>query len=544
MNTKFKFGLTLAATLVLAACGSSGGKGKDNSTTTVTPTPVPVVTPAPVEETSLLLKDDAIVYGGKFVKKKDSNLNVGTAGKNAASGKPTPMTVKLEKHLDTIVIAAEVLPNGEPKPGTDLIYLEDFDFRGNSAGNNTGIHTFPHIHVVTKAEADASRNGNGLGATGDKDGNPLLAVSLGRTSYVPADQESVTKTHHKGQGSGIALVFDSRKTGGAAGHYVNRSDVEGAETVAEVYGHRTFVDGDVDKGTDAGGAPGVSGKGDMPFENAPYLTDNGAEAGVLKNVQYGRVTSSVHKLDRDQLRYGVDVDPLIKTRIASYGGYGNKYTENSYFYRGVNPTAEVMEATGQDLIAKLKQSHGGKIRYVGHAVTYGFDAPATVKGELPKAAVTPGPTRIVGVPNAIMGRVPATTATGPTAPEYTLYSGTHVDALVDLDTYLVSGSLTNVYLQNGVAFADATLDNVRRDTIAEFTGNLTSHGNVRGLSKNLQKNEAGSFSATLYGVQAPELGGAISSDRTDEQSWGAVFGAKQSLDTGLGVGTDSENKNK
>lgn len=544
MNTKFKFGLTLAATLVLAACGSSGGKGgKDNSTTTtVNPTQTPVVTP--VEDTPNLLKDDAVEFGGKFVKKNDSNLNVGVEGRFSASRQATPMTVELEKSLDTIIIASEVDINGKPKNGSDLIYLEDFDFRGNDSNKTTGgLFELKHIYKLSDGKTFVA-DSTGKNLIG-KDRSKIDASTGTTINYVEATHQpnGATKTSRMGFENGIALVFSEEYKAGGAGvlkHYVNRSKAEGLGTVAEVYGYRTFVVGDSILAQE-GHIPTSAANGELKDNNAPYMSDNGAAAGRLHNVQYGRVTSKLNKVTKDDLAPGVAVDAGgIQTYIASYGGFGEPGTENSYFYRGVDPTSQAMGAKGADLVAKLQETYGGKITYRGHAVTYGFE---DTKFEIkPKTVDVKG--AIAGVPNAIVGRVPTGSAPA-VGTVFDIFSGTHVEATVDLNTYNVTGSLFN----NHVNPADAS--DVRSVKLARFSGTLTSHGNVQGTSTRLWDgvNESGeydegSFRATLYGSQAPELGGSITSTETGAKSWGAVFGAKQDREAGLGVGTDSENRNK
>lgn len=523
MNTTFKFGLTLAATLVLAACGSSGGNNGNNTAAPApAPTPAPTVTPAPaptpVPDVPALVEDSAVEYGGKFAKKQKSNLNVGSEGESDSSGSATAMTVKLEPNLDTIVVASEVDINGRPKAGSDLIYLEDFDFRVQTPTNTTGTHTLDHIHVYNSAV--------GKGATFDP--NAALGVGanvntdpVGRTMGV---QPAITKTPFKGQDQGTVLVYNENAPANT-GYYVNRAEVQtaaGVAHVAEVYGHRTFVYGNSETGENAPSAGASTATGEANLNNAPYLNNKGTEGGRLRNVQYGRVTSALDKLTQEQLRLGVDVGTHLKTRIASYGVHGTDGTENSYFYRGVNPTAEVMKKTGADLVTALKETYAsGKINYQGHAVTYGFKHEYTPPAVAP---TTPG-----GVPNAIAG---TSASVAPSA--YTAKSGTHVAATVDLSNYNVNGRLWDVYT-NGT--------NDQNVVLARFNGTLTTHGNVVGTSTREADNAEGTLRATLYGVQASELGGAIASqDRSD--SWGAVFGAKQTLEAGLGIGTDSNNRNQ
>ena len=132
-NNKFiKFSLTVACTAVLAACGSSGGSNNAAAEEAAKQQ-------AAAAEALVAKTNDA---GAKFVKKTQSNLNVGegveTNSKSSVS--PTNMTVELHPSLDTIVVAIPL--QGDTKQA----YLEDFDFRGNEA-NTSGEHVLKHIYM-------------------------------------------------------------------------------------------------------------------------------------------------------------------------------------------------------------------------------------------------------------------------------------------------------------------------------------------------------------------------------------------------------------
>lgn len=619
MNTKFKFGLTLAATLVLAACGSSGNKGgntAENKPATPAQTQTQPATNTNTQTTDkALLQQDKIKYGGKFVKKEKSDFIVpGTNQESDSSGAAAAMTVALNPFLDTIVIASKVDSNNEPVPGSELIYLEDFDFRKNDileSSEGEGYTVLPHIHYYNKDGAAISANKEAIivakinavtaelakvsstltakeGELTTKEGDLPAKKAAAKTDpskqadydaavaevdYLKAEvaslnvtKDRLTKTEEnyqalkaslitvahtesrtfiKGKAGAKDLVLDTvtrpasrdpqaalSKTEFAGNefsfalvykqdvnrmNYIKRSEkiaaddhrleggVDLSDNVAEVYGYRTFAVGDSLTG---------NGAGEFDVANTPLINAR------LHNVQYGRVTASLNGLTEEQLRPGVKQGTL-ETKIASYAPFKSEGSESSYFFRGVNPTAEAMKKSGADLVTALKQTYkDGQIKYQGHAVTYGFDHKYTGSNT-------------GGVPNAI----------GVNG-GYDELSGTHVSATVDLNTYKVNGRLYDIYTDRAVP--GSKIDN----TVATFDGTLTQNGNVEGSSVRVEndRNEAGSFKATLYGSLATELGGGIASNATDAaNSWGAVFGAKAGSAApanGIGVATDSSNRGK
>lgn len=520
MNTKFKFGLTLAATLVLAACGSSGNKGGNTAENkpVVNPTPVETTPAQPKPDVPMLAQDNGIAYGAKLAKKSESDFRVpGTNGKNDSSDKPTFMTVKLNPELDTVVVAAETDKEGIELEGGQLVYLDGFKFTKDYSATTAGAPD-----LVDAASFDSATSTGRFDLT-----NVYKATAAGDKVDVTT-AKTATATATTATATALVYIENNLTAPGndkADAMYINRSEkfkAGSGNSVAEVYGHRTFAHAGSVAAT--GGLKKavtdkdfvVDAKGNLKVNNLPLVK------AQLNEVQYGRVTSALNGLKKEDLKEGAILD---QTRIAAYADYGFKGTEDSYFYRGINSTSEAAKKTGADLVTHLKEHYkSGKIKYEGHAVTYGFKneylAPEKVES---------------GIPNAILA--------GSTAKPVAV-SGTHVSAEVDLNTYHVKGSLYNIFEMPGVIGADAK----KGSEVATFDGTLTTHGNVVGTSRNLEKDADGSFRATLFGTTAQELGGAISSNNTEDQhSWGAVFGATQAKDSkvnGLGIGTDSDNRGK
>ena len=489
-NNKFiKFSLTVACAAVLAACGSSGGSSNnDEAAQKAAAQQQAAQQQQAAAEAAAKAKAEAeaaaaqaaaaeaavaktIDVGAKFVKKNQSNLNVGEGVEtnSKSSVAPTNMTVELHPSLDTIVVAVPLNADGSVNTQAKQAYLEDFDFRGNTA-NTTGQHTLSHIYKTANGSTNvgAARNGG----------------------------EASTKTDTKGNDTGLAYVYEDGRlnyTRKAEGKNVvdtkdARTDARLADSVAEVYGHRTFVDGDSEVKNIA--------DGDTVLANAPFTAkdaDGKYTAGSKLNyVQYGRVTSKLHAVQEADLKDGKDVAQYA-TKVASYGQYGENGTEDNYFYRGVNNTP--YSAT---LASDLKnvyfgpEAAAGKLHYQGHAVTYNLDKDYEVKS---------------GLPNAL-------------GAEYALVSGTHVAADIDLANKNVTGSLYNVWTETN------TQQKVKEQPVelANFSGTLANNGSISG-SATKHDGAQGVLKASLYGAQALELGCVISSNDT-ANNWGASFGAK------------------
>ena len=481
-NNKFiKFSLTVACAAVLAACGSSGGSSNNDEAAQKAAAQQAAAQKAAAEAQAAAAAEAAkaeaavaktIDVGAKFVKKTQSNLNVGEGVEtnSKSSVAPTNMTVELHPSLDTIVVAVPLNADGSVNTKAKQAYLEDFDFRGNTA-NTTGQHTLSHIYKTTD------------GSTKDGDPRP--------------NGESATKTETMGKAEGLAYVYQegrlnyTRKVEGKNVVDANpaRTDAELAKSVAEVYGHRTFLSGD---SADQNLAQGD----DTVLANAPFTAkaaDGKYTAGSKLNyVQYGRVTSKLNAVQEADLKDGKDV-AQYGTKVASYGQYGENGTEDNYFYRGVNNTPySATLASDLKNIYFGSEAAAGKLHYQGHAVTYNLDKDYEDKS---------------GLPNAL-------------GAEYALVSGTHVAADIDLASKNVTGNLYNRWTETN------TQQQVKEHNVelANFAGTLANNGSISG-SATKHDGAQGVLKASLYGAQAQELGGVISSNDT-ANNWGASFGAK------------------
>ena len=484
-NNKFiKFSLTVACAAVLAACGSSGGSSNNDEAAQQAAAQQAAAQQAAAQQAAekeaaeqqaaaaeaLVAKTNDV--GAKFVKKTQSNLNVGegveTNSKSSVS--PTDMTVELHPSLDTIVVAVPLNADGSVNTQAKQAYLEDFDFRGNTA-NTTGQHTLSHIYKTANGSTNvgAARNGG----------------------------EASTKTDTKGNDTGLAYVYEEGRlnyTRKAEGKNVvdtkdARTDARLADSVAEVYGHRTFVDGDSEVKNIA--------DGDTVLANAPFTAkdaDGKYTAGSKLNyVQYGRVTSKLHAVQEADLKDGKDV-AQYGTKVASFGGYGENGTEDNYFFRGVNNTSAAQVGGLKDAYFG-SEAAGGNLHYQGHAVTYNLPDDYKLAGNLPNAL----------------------------GAEYALVSGTHVAADIDLASKNVTGNLYNVWTKTNTALQ---VDELNHELV-KFNGTLANDGSIAGTATAtaIKGNPEGVLKASLYGDKAQELGGLVASKDTTN-NWGAAFGAK------------------
>ena len=490
-NNKFiKFSLTVACAAVLAACGSSGGSSNNDEAAQQAAAQQAAAQQAAAQQAAAeaqaaaaaeAAKAEAAVaktidVGAKFVKKTQSNLNVGEGVEtnSKSSVAPTNMTVELHPSLDTIVVAVPLNADGSVNTQAKQAYLEDFDFRQDasdvSASHSNGTVTLKHIYKTADGSTTvgAARNGG----------------------------EASTKTATKGEQEGLAYVYEEGRlnyTRKAEGKNVvdtkdARTDARLADSVAEVYGHRTFVDGDSEVKNIA--------DGDTVLTNAPFTAkdaDGKYTAGSKLNyVQYGRVTSKLNAVQEAALKDGKDV-AQYGTKVASYGQYGENGTEDNYFYRGVNNTPySATLASDLKNIYFGSEAAAGKLHYQGHAVTYNLDKDYEDKS---------------GLPNAL-------------GAEYALVSGTHVAADIDLASKNVTGNLYNRWTETN------TQQQVKEHNVelANFAGTLANNGSISG-SATKHDGAQGVLKASLYGAQAQELGGVISSNDTTN-NWGASFGAK------------------
>ena len=464
-NKLVKFSLTLVCSAVLAACGSSGGS--DNAAAQKQQQQQQQLQKQQAEkaaaekaaaEKAAKTTSSESNPGYLLSKKKTSDFIVNNNGDKVDStqSKPLPMTVQdLEPRLDTIVVA---YPEKNAKSKA-IAYIEDFQFVGNNT--QSGTYTLTGIY-------------NDSTVRGTLGGDPRTA--------------SRTKTDTRGKESGTALVYQKGRF-----EYFDRADRhnEGLNTLAEVYGVRTNSV-EVANGNLA----------DVKANNLPLVKETNKLAskqdGQLHFVQYGRVTTKLHGLtdkDVNAFKKGLldDKNSNVTSNVIGFAHYGEKGTENSYFYRGLNNT------TGAEL-AKLS----GELVYHGHAVAYGLNT--NYYGEV-AAKKTDAPNAI-GVEKEVLP---------------TLKSGYHVVAKVNLDNKNVTGSIYNTWTNKDNKPFDVNLVN--------FNGKLDNYGNIEGTSALAYKdaNKDGSFNATLFGQTASELGGNVAGNKNMDTSvtqWGAVFGAK------------------
>ena len=233
-----------------------------------------------------------------------------------------------------------------------------------------------------------------------------------------------------------------------------------------------------------------------------YATDPslGLQAIKLNNVQYGRVTSNIDKLD-NIFTAGRDGTTYYQSEISNAGTRvpnGTPGQVDTYFYRG---TGETSVADMKSFFANQGNIDKGTVSYAGHAVMYGIDntyhgnrgnpdTNAPGNGEIAKNGV-----------------------------------GNLVQANVDIATKKITGSVFNVWtLNNGAK------DIYRKDDLVTFKGNI--NGNTAKGESQLAygSKDTGAFKGSFFGTQAQEFGGSLNSiddGLYGKAAWGGVFGTQK-----------------
>ena len=218
----------------------------------------------------------------------------------------------------------------------------------------------------------------------------------------------------------------------------------------------------------------------------------------LDNVQYGRVTSNLDKLDTVS-----DVDGITyyesKISTAPDRQAGLKGTVDTYFYRGTKETD-----IGQ--MNDLKAA-SGNIAYAGHALMYGIDN--SYHGPLGD----PNSNAFGDGDKAVAGQ------------------GNFVQANLNLADRKLTGNIFNVWEVTPNVNGVLSPTNVyKEDKLVNFEG--TVFGNTAKGTSQLAygpNKDLGTFKGTFFGDKAQELGGAVNSvtDQYGAPAWGGVFGAQQ-----------------
>lgn len=524
-KTLAQFSLTVICTMVLAACGSSGSSSKPSTaatnttpaatttttpaTTTTAPTTTATETPkveekveTPATNTSPVLAGDGdhtvatkapaageALKGSKTVNRQDSNFQfLEQSAEDKYSHTETMQVQKPDPRFDTLTVAET---DGKKAGHKAVVYLEDLDIHGDGA---TGKVTLNNIYA-----GDNSKNGGGRGFTSrtktdtkGADNREGFTYHEGRVNYTNNDNIN-DKFAYSGK---IATSTDGGKTYTVA-DAGDKGDVRDlTASVLEVYGHRTQLTEKSEKEDEVNAIYADKTKGDDAKPNLPLVKTVNADAvDTLKNVQYGRVTSSLDGKTLDDFKNGIKLAGKLESYVGTYGEYGKDGTENHYFYRGVENTPVA------DLTA-LKDA-GKVLNYVGHAVTYGLDHNnhGFDTGEVNAA------------PTAVSAFV---------EPNHALISGTHVEATIDMGKGEVTGRAFNNWYNDITKKAQAV-------ELVKFDGTMNmTNGNIAGSATNRLAKGAlqdGLFTANVFGKGAAELGGSAHSIDKGKDAWGLVFGA-------------------
>ncbi len=231
------------------------------------------------------------------------------------------------------------------------------------------------------------------------------------------------------------------------------------------------------------------------------LAASDLKAIKLANVQYGRVTSNIDKL-QPVATIGKDGTIYYQSEISSTGARlpnGPSNQVDTYFYRGTNETSTTDMGKFFDSKANIDK---GTVSYAGHAVMYGID-------------------------NSYHGNKgnPDTNAPGNAETPLTSF-GNLVQANVDINKREIKGSVFNVWnLSNGVAGGVN-----RKDDLVTFTGKI--NGNTAKGESQLAygSKDKGAFKGSFFGPNAEEFGGSVNSiddGLYGKAAWGGVFGTQK-----------------
>lgn len=231
------------------------------------------------------------------------------------------------------------------------------------------------------------------------------------------------------------------------------------------------------------------------------LAASDLKAIKLANVQYGRVTSNIDKL-QPVATIGKDGTIYYQSEIANAGNRNPNGPSNqvdTYFYRGTNETSTTDMGKFFDSEANIDK---GTVSYAGHAVMYGID-------------------------NSYHGNKGNPDTNAPGNAETPLSSfGNLVQANVDINKREIKGSVFNVWnLSNGV-----TGGVNRKDDLVTFEGKI--NGNTAKGESQLAygSKDKGAFKGSFFGPNAEEFGGSVNSiddGLYGKAAWGGVFGTQK-----------------
>ena len=231
------------------------------------------------------------------------------------------------------------------------------------------------------------------------------------------------------------------------------------------------------------------------------LAASDLKAIKLANVQYGRVTSNIDKL-QPVATIGKDGTIYYQSEISATGARlpnGPSNQVDTYFYRGTNETSTTDMGKFFDSKANIDK---GTVSYAGHAVMYGID-------------------------NSYHGNKGNPDTNAPGNAETPLSSfGNLVQANVDINKREIKGSVFNVWnLSNGV-----TGGVNRKDDLVTFEGKI--NGNTAKGESQLAygSKDKGAFKGSFFGPNAEEFGGSVNSiddGLYGKAAWGGVFGTQK-----------------
>ncbi|MGP5361121.1 transferrin-binding protein-like solute binding protein [Psychrobacter celer] len=397
--------------------------------------------------------DKPTVGGQQYVRGSNAKFDRELNPTPADSGNATVLNSKniQNKKLDNIVLGRETVDRKGVKESFLRYSGEAVDgFSDKSSAETQGLQEYNVDNGIDVTSTDNTLNG---------------LVSIDRSAT-----------------NGVYTVEGQENSRASIGY-----NADGSTTSTRIFGNKYR---DVNNTAEFNSARFVGAtKADNTLDISSLDDDTKAFENIkLNNVQYGRVTSNIDKLEEGALQDNIK---YYEAQVVNKGGND---TVDTYFYRG----------TGETSIDQMNalQEKGGKFDYAGSALMYGIDN--SYHGDLG----SPDSNSFGGTDLPVAGK------------------GNFVKATVDMDTRKVSGNVFNVW---EVTPNESNSNVFRQDNVVDFKGDIFGNTVKGDANLSYKEDSKGVFKGSFFGKNAEELGGSLNSIEKGygNAAWGGVFGANK-----------------
>lgn len=463
------------------------------------------------------------VQSGHYVRKEDSNFDraANPNSKNTAnSGTVAHPTLNLQNpYLSNYLVGAE-------GTGADNVWAVNYvgEYAKNGKKFDAGLDDVENVYdtigldakgnekepVASNMPADAKdrdtlQQANKAVAINVKDAlvfnaekSKIEVADIAGESGLVANQASVSRIGQVGKPDtivGLEEKYNDHKVRIFGKNHdnlhLNAEDVNTSDKIKEVK-----------KGSKA-----VANSYQAGFDDKGNLVE--VTEAKLVNVQYGRLTTNIDRLaddPRDVVDEKTGKRGPLKLIPRPFEAQGTDGSVDIYFYRGTNETtlAEMNKVKAE---ANGDEKLGGRINYLGHALTYGV-SPILTKND----------TENTFLPNSFGN-----------GDQVIQTIGNFVEATFDTANSTLKGNIYNFINDNaGGVDKNGKATKFTRQNLIGFEGDV--YGNTAiGIAN--YAGETGNFRGSFFGQGAEELGGNITSVSNSngygEGKWGAVFGAER-----------------